>query len=170
MKRFISLLLMLIILLCLSGCGKPPELGAEFDACFTVTQSDNEYKGSVSLSEGGLEIAFSEPYTVAGMSFDYSDSGMSINYADHGTRANCDYIPAGAIPSALHDTLAYIDKANYLRSEDGADIYSVITPYGEAIIKAADGLPISLEDPYSGLCFNFYERRDASQGSQPGSE
>ena len=153
MKKMISVFTLCLCLFCLTGCGEPPELKKELEAGFKVVRDEMTYKGNISLSGGELHIEMLEPYTVAGMMFDYTDEGMSIGYADHGTKANCDYIPAGAIPSVLHNTLTYISKAAFLQSEGDTDIYSVTTPYGEATIKAADGIPMSLEDTYSGLCF-----------------
>ena len=157
MKRLsaISALCLCITFLC--SCGSPPTLNAEFDSSFEVTQDDMLCKGTIKMSDDALKIAVLEPYTAEGMSFDYVNDSLEISYGEHTTKVNCNYIPAGAIPSVLHNVLTYIDKAQYLRSEDGEDVYSVTTPYGEAIIKAADGSMLSLEDPYSGLYFRFYD-------------
>ena len=155
MKRVFLIILSFILMLCLSACGNPPELAGDFESEFSVTLDESSYKGRISLNGGELSIALTEPYTVSGMRFEYSDKELSIDFGGHSTKANCDYIPAGAIPSVLHNTLAYISKAEYRGREDGTDTYTVMTPYGEAIIKAADGIPVSLEDPYSGLRFEF---------------
>lgn len=155
MKCISALLALCICLFCLSGCGAPPALTENFKAVFSVSQDDISCKGTVSLSSEGLSIEMLEPYTVSGVRFDYSENSMSISCSDLSTKANCDYIPAGAIPSVLHNTFAYIRQAEFRRKEGDTDIYAVMTPYGEATIKAADGIPTALEDPYSGLCFEF---------------
>lgn len=157
MKRIIAVISLISAILCLTSCRtEPPALSDSFSADFSVTDGTTEYSGNLEKTDSGLRVTFSEPYTVSGMSFEYTDEGMSIGSRGLSTLANSDYIPSRAVPSVLHNTTAYISQAAYKGSEDGEDIFTLPTPYGEAELRAINGAPISLSDSPSGLTFTFH--------------
>ena len=155
MKRILSLTAVILILLSLSACSaKPPELAEAFEADFSALLGDAEYRGRLTADKDSLTILMTVPYTVEGMSFEYTDEGLSIGRGGMNTEVNCDYIPSTALPSRLHNALAYLGSASYSDSRDGEDIYTLPTPYGDAGITAKNGLPlkITLHDG-AEICF-----------------
>ena len=155
MKRILSAALLLFPIL-LSACSKePPSLSTDFTGSFSVTQDEICYQGDIALDDTGLVVTMTEPYTVSGVGFRYDDEGLSIEYAGHKTTANCDYIPPSAIPQALHNALAYLPQAAYCSTENGADVFTLPTPYGDVAVTAKDGTPITLSDSKNGLEFTF---------------
>lgn len=159
MKRMLSIFLSITLILCLSACSsEPPAVNTEFAGDFCVTQNGTDYAGSLSLNADGLAITMSEPYTVKDIAFLFDSEGLHINYAGYGTIANCDYIPAQAVPVVLHNALSYMAQAEYLSTEDGEDSFRLPTPYGSAVIKAHDGVPTELYDEHSGLTFVFTDQ------------
>ncbi len=155
MKRAIVILISALMLICLTACGDPEPLKTEFKAVFSVTQNETDYKGELELADDSLHIKMIQPYSIEGIEYDYSDKGLSVSLNEHSAQVNCDYIPASAIPSVLHNILSYISAAECQGNEDGYDRYAVTSPYGVAIIKAADGHPSEMSDPFSGLSFKF---------------
>ncbi len=159
MKRIIVLFITLISVLCLSSCkAEPPGPDSAFISDFSVTDGDMDYSGSVELNESGMTISLNEPYTVSGMSFTYNVDGMSISRGGLSAKANSDYIPSRAVPSVLHDALSYLSQAEYQSTEDGEDIYTLPTPYGEAELTAENGRIRSMKVPYAALEFDFSNR------------
>lgn len=148
MKRILSMTALICILLSLSACSaEPPGLADAFDADFSTVLSDTEYRGRLTADNDSLTLLMTAPYTVEGMSFEYTDDGLSIGKNGMKTEINCDYIPSAALPSMLHNALNYLDSASYKGSEDGDDIYTMPTPYGDAEIRAINGLPQMLTLP-----------------------
>lgn len=155
MKRILALSILFILMLTLSACSEPPTVNAEFTAPFSVQYNGIDYAGTVSNSGSSLTLSMTAPYTVQGMVFDYQDSTLSVRYADCAANANADYLPSDSIPSILHNNLAYLAQASYDSSQDGADSFTLPTPYGEAALTAKEGIPTSLTDPKSGIEFTF---------------
>lgn len=154
-KHLFLLCIALLPLFCLAACGEPPTVSADFAADFHVTQDETDYCGTLSLDGENLHIEMTEPYTVAGTGFDYAGKELTITAGGHSTQANSDYLPSRAVPSVLHNTLAYLAQAAYTDSEDGADRFTLPTPHGEATLTARDSLPVSLYDPHTKLTFTF---------------
>lgn len=157
MKRLVWLCI-LALTMGLTGCAEAPEAPAEFSAVFRVCREDTDCRGTVSVTQDGISVVMSAPHTAEGLRFDYTADGLSIGYGSHLAAANDDYLPADAIPSALHNTLAYLPQARYLKTENGAELYALPTPVREATLTVRDGIPISLSDPVTNLEFAF---RDA---------
>lgn len=141
--------------MCLTACGEPPTAADSFKADFSVSRDGIAYSGALTLTDSGLSVTMTAPYTVEGMRFDYTSDGLSISRGGLSAKANPDYISANAIPSVLHNTLTYLSQAAYTGSGNGEDSFTLPTPYGEAVITASNGAPISLTDPYSGLEITF---------------
>ena len=155
MKRIACILLLLPVLL-LSACrGEPPTVKDAFTLSFTVSQDDVDYAGILDRTEDSLTVTMTAPYTVRGTAFCYRDGGLSIDYAAHSTQANCDYLPSKSIPTVLYNASAYLSQAVYTESRDGEDHFTLPSPYGDTQLTVADGIPVQLCDPYSGLSFSF---------------
>lgn len=154
MKRFLTLLL-LLPLLTLSSCGKPPALQTDFSASFTAQADELDCAGTVVKEGDRLTITINEPYTTKDMIFDYDDARLSVRYLGHSANAEADYLPANSVPASLRSALLYLTQANYTGSENGCDTYSVTTPYGEAALSAQDGYPTEITEPHSGITFRF---------------
>lgn len=155
MKRILSLSALICILLSLSACSsEPPSLADAFGADFSTVLGDTEYHGRLSSDNDSLTLLMTAPYTVEGMSFEYTDDGLSIGKGGMNTEINCDYIPSAALPSMLHNALAYLDSSSYKGNDNGEDIYTLPTPYGDAEIRALNGLPRMLTLP-DGAEINF---------------
>ncbi|GEM_PF-2373090 len=155
MKKYVIVLLVSVLMLTLAACGSPPELKTDFSALFSVHSGDADYTGALNKDGDHLTITMKEPYTIAGMVFDYSDTGLSIKSKGHSTNADPDYLPDSSVPAALRNALLTLSQASYNGSQNGADSYSVTTPYGEAAMTASDGYPLEITEPHSGLCFKF---------------
>ena len=156
MKKRITLFIAVLMLYCMSACGKEaPAIASAYTVNFTVTQDAVQYAGSLQLDGDTMTITMNEPYAASGMSFVYKGEELQIDYAGHSTIANSDYISSLTIPASLHNTLSYSQSAEYQGSDDTGDRYSLPTPYGSAALTAKDGIPTSLCDEHSGLEFNF---------------
>ena len=148
MKRILSLTAAICIMLSLSACSaKPPALAEAFEADFSAVLGDTEYRGRLTADKASVTLLMTAPYTVEGMSFEYTDEGLSIGRGGMNTEVNCDYIPSTALPSRLHNALAYLESASYAGSRDGGDVYTLPTPYGDAEITADNGLPQKMSLP-----------------------
>lgn len=163
MKRILSLTVVICILLSLSACSaKPQALAEAFEADFSCVLGDTEYRGRLTADKASVTLRMTAPYTVEGMSFEYTDEGLSVGRGSMKTEVNCDYIPSNALPSRLHNALAYLESASYAGSEDGGDIYTLPTPYGDAEITAENGLPLKMNLP-DGAEINFENARMIEQ-------
>lgn len=155
MKKIITLITTLLLLLSLASCGSPPTLKTDFSAMFSTQIDDMDYAGALNKNGDHLTITMKEPYTISGMVFDYGDTGLSIKSNGHSTNADADYLPDNSIPAALRNALLYLSQASYTGSQNGKDSYTVTTPYGEATMTADNGYLTEVTEPHSGLCFKF---------------
>ncbi len=158
MKKAIILSAALLLII-LSACGKAPQAKSDFSVAFTAEHQDDDtkYTGTLTKSGDRIHITLSEPYTIKGMTFDYQDSELSIERNGHNAITNCRYLPADSLPSTLHNILAELTHAAYTKSENGEDLYTIPTPYGEAELSASDGIPTALTAPESRWKFLFHE-------------
>lgn len=155
MKKAVCLLLLLPCLLMTACQNDPPSVKETFTLDFEVSQEDVRYQGVLDRTTESLTVSVTTPYTVKDTVFRYDSAGLSINYGTHAAQANCDYLPSKSIPTALYNACAYLSQASYTGSDDGADHYTLPTPYGECLLTAANGIPAELYDPNSGLTFHF---------------
>ena len=155
MKRSVCIIASAFVMLGLGACGEAPGVADSFSADFTANVNDTDCAGRITVSGGETLITLTAPRAAEGMSFDYSAEGLSIGFAGMKTLTAADLIPPKALPSVLNETLTYLDGATYRESGENGDVFALPTPYGEALITARGGLPVSLSDPYSGLEVTF---------------
>lgn len=156
MKRFFSILLIVLTLtLFLTSCGEPPTVNSDFLAVFTTTYQNEDYAGTIKKDGDHLTIAMTSPYTVQGLIFEYQGDALSIRRGDHSANSKTEYLPDNSIPAVLRNTLVYLPQATFSKTEDGADIFDLPTPYGDATVTALNGIPTTLTDPHSGLEIKF---------------
>ena len=155
MKRLLCLFPLFILVLTLCACGEPPTVQSDFFARFTVQKDEISYAGTLQKKGSCMTLTMTEPYTVTGMSFCREDSALSIRYAGHSAEVTSDYLPADTVPTALYNSLSYLEQAAYTGTENGTDHFTLPTPYGDAKLTARDGMPTTLDDPYSGMTFYF---------------
>ena len=148
MKKLLCNLLLLPILTLVSCSREPPTVQDSFSLHFSVSQDDTDYTGTLNRSDGVMNISMDAPYTVNGVRFTYENGELSIESGTLGTKANCDYLPSGSIPSTLFDAFTYLPQAVYVSSGEGKDAFTLPTPYGDAELFAKDSFPEALNAPY----------------------
>ena len=158
MKRIVVLPLA-FLLCCCAGCSKePPTVGDSFTLSLRTQYNGLDVCGTLTRSTEGLQLNLTEPYTVAGMRFDYADEQLCIDCDDLQTRAASDHLPASALPARLYTALLYLPQAEYQGSDDGTDTFLLPASDGDAVLRARDGIPLSLILPKDQTEIVFLDR------------
>ena len=155
MKRYLCMAILLIMTISLTSCSEAPQVDADFSATFAAKIDEAEYAGDITADESGLSITMTQPYTVQGMRFDYYGGALSVDYGGHSVRADTGYLPCESVASALHETLAYLNQAEYRETKDGEDSFTLPTPHGSVALTAKDGALQTMTVPEYRMTFTF---------------
>lgn len=161
MKKWVSLVLTLLVGVSLTACGAekappPPENG--FTCQTTVQYQDMTVEGTLTCTKDGkLTLECTLPKSLYGVTLGYDGSGMTMGLGEMQVA-----VPAESVPqSALIGCLARVLTADYTEGEMTDEGYVVTGQVGETaytlVCDPATGLPLSLSVPAEQMMAAFAE-------------
>ena len=159
MKRWVSLVLALLVGVSLTGCGeeKPPALPDSGFGCLTAVQyGDMTVEGKLTCTEDGkLTLECTLPKSLYGVTLGYDGNGMTMGLGDMQMS-----VPAESVPqSALIGCLARVLTATHTTGEMTDEGYVVSGQVENAaytlVCDPTTGLPVSLTVPAEQLTAVF---------------
>ena len=140
MKRLFSLLLSGILLLTLTSCkSSAHHIDVGYDGEIRMTDGQAEYTAQLSHADGVLTVTMTAPEELAGVAYEYRGGELSIMLNGMKCITDPDSLPDSSCISLLYDVLSNSDKAEYQKTENGVDIFSVKTDSCTATITAENG-------------------------------
>lgn len=167
MKKWIALLLSVLMGLSLTACGgkEPPPLPEDGFTCQTTVQyKEMTVEGTLTCTgDGKLTLACTLPKSLYGVTLGYDDNGMTMGLGKMQMAIPTDSVPQSALIGCLAGVLTAPHSGGELTDEgyvytgqtEGVD-YTLVCDF-------ATGLPVSLSVPSEELTAVFTDGQKLSQ-------
>lgn len=138
MKRIISLLSAILMMIPLCACGAHT-LTPTYDG--VVEFEDGSLSCTADLKAEGdtMTLTITSPPHLKGLCYDYHDGELHTALDGLDCVTPPDNLPATAVPSLLYALFSTADEAQFQSEQDGVDTFILHTRGGDMTVTAEDG-------------------------------
>lgn len=159
MKKIISLMSVIVILLTFSGCGNsksnivPITKNISFDCDFQY--SNYLFKGKVDIDKtGDMVISTTYPEASKGLVMEFKKRKLYMKYQDLEYEFTDTSMPEGVICTYLYDIFSSVNKEDCIVKEEN-DAYFIEGKPSFKLYVGGTGLPLQVEDFKTGFKATF---------------
>lgn len=149
MKRVIMTAAAAILLLMTTACGKSAHnLDGSYEGEVQATDGKMNYI-AYAVSDGeDVTVTLSVPESVAGLAYEFRGDELHTRLDGLDCITASDSLPPASFVSLLNEVFTKADGAEYTKTVDGIDNYTLDTRGGTAVIEAKDGRIRSISAEY----------------------